>query len=205
MNDHLADGAEFCSLVTWCNAHLYGYDLYVFLPMRILWQVVPLLLWNPFKYVFGWASVCEGSISVWTTFAFLFFCEGRACRRSCLPGIILKIQSNTILWFSFILSSFFIVLIHLPPSSVFVGCENSASPIDHMSLGYGWVVLRVSVLHCGWLCLSGSFCHSLVLAVLWDNRVIWVCADTLSACPSIWFNRDCLEYSRVWVVLREEP
>lgn len=95
---------------------------------------------------------------------------------------------------------FFIVLVHLPPSSVFVGCENSASPIDHMSLGSGRLVLRVSVLYCGWFCLSGSFCHSLVLAVIWDNRVIWVSADTLSACPSIWFNHYCLEYSRVWVV-----
>lgn len=99
MNDRLADGAEFCPLVTWYNAHLHGYDLHVFLPMRILWQVVLLLLWNPFKYLFGWASVSEGSIPLWTQFAFLFSCKSRACTRACLPGIILKIQSNTILWF----------------------------------------------------------------------------------------------------------
>lgn len=178
MDNHFADGVEFCSLLTWYNMHLYEHNLYLFLPKRILWQVVPLLIWNPFEYSFGWASVCEGSIPIRTTSAFLFFFKDRACR-DCLQGIVVKIQSDTILWFVFILPSFFIVLVHLPPSSVLVDCEKSEFPVDHMSLGTAWVLLRVSVLYWGWFCLLGIICQSLVLVVLWDDGVIWVPAGTL--------------------------
>lgn len=39
MSNHFADSVEFCSLLPWYNAHLYGYDLCLCMPKRTLWQV----------------------------------------------------------------------------------------------------------------------------------------------------------------------